>query len=178
MPTGEIQTLIKTQLRDLRTDMLKYEGVVIENGRIHESNDALKAQLEAQLYLSRGLDEQITALRQSEINLRERSGQLERELSELRDSARDSESDPLELELEMNDLRQQLGKAKDDLEAANAKADKTEQLRVELEQEASKHKVCSAVLFRLHDLTYHRNGMMLQKVCFSRLGQLQNRRRR
>lgn len=123
-------------MQGLRTDMVKYEDVVAENRKAHESNDTLKKQLEAQHHLSRGLEEQIRVLRQSEVDLKERSSQLEREVSDLNNIARDYESDPLELEQEVIGLHQQLEKAEVDLEAANVKA-------AELDKEATKHRVCS-----------------------------------
>ncbi|CAO2647639.1 Nn.00g085610.m01.CDS01 [Neocucurbitaria sp. VM-36] len=136
----EIQTLVRDQMQNFRTEMLKYEDVVAENRKAHESNVILQTQLEAQQCRSRGLDEQLKALRKSEADLKLRFTQLEHELCDLRDLAHDHEPQSIELEQKMNDLHQQLRQAYSELVVANSKVEQTERLRLELEQDAAKYK--------------------------------------
>jgi chromosome segregation ATPase len=142
-PDTELQDFIKQQLQTLQTEMVKYEEVVAENRKAHETNDTLKKQLEAQQQHCSQLDEQIKAFQQSEENFRARSSQLERELHDLKNVPNEPETEPSELELGMTDLRQQLRKAEEDLQAANARIEKAEQVQQELEQDGTKYKVCS-----------------------------------
>jgi chromosome segregation ATPase len=157
-PDTELQNFIKQQLQLLRTEMVKYEDVVAENRKAHDANDTLKKQLEAQQQYCSQLDEQIKAYQQSEEELRARSNQLEHELNDLRDVSHDPETEPSELERGITDLHQQLRKAEEDLQAANARIEKAEQVRQGLEQDGAKYKVCSSSSWVTRNLTPHRKS--------------------
>jgi chromosome segregation ATPase len=140
-PDTELQDFIKQQLQNLQKEMWKYEDVVAENRKAHKSNDTLKKQLEAQHQHCSYLDEQIKALQLTEVDLTAHSTQLERDLNDLKDMSHDPETEPSELERGMMDLRQQLRKAEEDLQAANTRIEEAEQVRQELEQDGARVKV-------------------------------------
>ena len=150
-PDAELQDFIKQQLQCLRTDMVRYEDVVAENRKAYEANDTLKKQLETQQQHCTQLDEQIKALQQTEANLRARSSQLESGLNDLKDIPHDPETEPSELERGIVDLRQQLRKAEEDLQAAHTRIEKTERIQQELEQDGAKYKVNSSSLCVMSD---------------------------
>jgi chromosome segregation ATPase len=124
--------------------MVRYEDVVAENRKAYEASDTLKRQLEVQQQHCSQLDEQIKAFQQAEADLRARSGQLERDLNDLKNMSHDPETEPSELERGMIDLRQQLRKAEEELQAAHTQIEKAEQVRQELEQDGAKYKVRSS----------------------------------
>jgi chromosome segregation ATPase len=123
----DVQTFIEDRLQKLQTEMLKYEEVVTESRRIQQSNDVLIQEIKAQKQHAERLNEQIKVYQQTEEALKARTVQTERELEDLKELARDHEADPLELEREMIDFRQQLKKAEDDLRQSEGSRQSTEQ---------------------------------------------------
>ncbi len=128
-PDAELQKLMVKQLHSLQTEILKYEEVNAESRKTHEINVFLKTQLEAQQQQSSRLDEQIKVFKQSELDLKARSEQLQRDLYELRAVPPTLHVDTSELEREALHLRRQLEKAGEDLKALSTRAERLGQER-------------------------------------------------
>ncbi|RMZ68726.1 hypothetical protein GMOD_00002544 [Pyrenophora seminiperda CCB06] len=137
----ELRKLLEEQMQHLRGDVMKYEELAIENRKTHESNVSLKHQLEAQQWHSSQLEEQIQTYRQSEADLKNLARQLERDLDNLREVHK-SQSEMFELEQGSVDLHERLRKSNEDLEAANVRIVKNEQLQHHLKQDGTKYKTC------------------------------------
>jgi chromosome segregation ATPase len=126
-PMENIQTFIEDRLQKLQTEILKYKEVVTESRRVQQSNEVLVEEIATQKQHAERLNEQIKAHQQTEEALKARTAQIERQFEELNELARDHGVDPLELDREMNDLRQQLKKAGDDLKQSEGLRQSTEQ---------------------------------------------------
>lgn len=177
-PTDKIQSIVKDEIQGLRTEVLRYEEAVAETGNMSEINITLRSKIESQQRLHQVLDGQVKALQQNEVDTKAHSAQLESELEKLRNTARKYETGSVELESQMGDMRQQLRKAGDELEAANGKIEQKERLQEQLEAEVAKYKVCSSINQTSHALTKDRTGMKLVKKNFSKwTARLRGRRR-
>ncbi|KAF1829285.1 hypothetical protein BDW02DRAFT_561435 [Decorospora gaudefroyi] len=147
----ELQDFIKQQLQCLQTEMGKYEDVVAENRKEKALNENLKKRLEAQEQHSSELEEQIKALQKTELDIRAHSSQLQSELHNLGDISKNSQTERSEVEQGMADLREQLRKAEEYLQTANANNEKAAQVQKSLQQEGAKYKVFPHVgIFTAH----------------------------
>jgi chromosome segregation ATPase len=142
-PAGDVQNLLRDEIEKLRNDVLKYEDATAEHLKVHQSNEVLSKELNAEKLKSEKLNGQVKILQQSEVHLKTQSARLENELKTMKDMARDSASLPSELEREMVNLRAELRGKESDLRQAAAKAEAAEKLQEIRENEAAEWKVCS-----------------------------------
>ncbi|KAJ5063592.1 hypothetical protein J3E74DRAFT_287879 [Bipolaris maydis] len=131
---------IKEQIDDLRTNMMKYEEIAAENRKINDSNTALTKQLIAQQHESSRLSERVEHLQQVEIDLKERSRELERDLNDLRIATDSSLSEMSASEKLNHDLRKRLKEVESELRSASENIHNGEQLRHDLQKEAIEFK--------------------------------------
>ncbi|KAE8824008.1 hypothetical protein PTNB85_08565 [Pyrenophora teres f. teres] len=136
-----LQKFVEDQVQHFRVDMTKYEEMAVENRKTHESNVALKEQLEAQQLHSSRLEEQIQTFQQSEADLRARSIQLQRDMNDLK-KAHSPDSDVLKPEKGSFYLRGRLKKAEEDLDAAGVEMERHKKLRQCLERDGARYKKC------------------------------------
>lgn len=168
LSNAEFQKVSQEQMQHLRADVMRYEEITIDNRKTHESNAALKEQLDLQQRHSSQLEAQIQTLQQSEVDLKARSNQLERELVDLRQT-RNPQSYVSELEQGAVDLHEQLKKSEEHLEAATATIEKGEQLRQYLEQDRARYKVSfMSTMSNVRFLTYDRYASRTPKHTYRR----------
>lgn len=139
-PVEGVQTYIHNQLQNLSAEVLKYDEVAAEYHKAQRSNEILNQRLETQKEQCGKLEEQIGSCRQDEADLRSRYSQLENELSDLRQLARDRDSNP-DLEQEMTSLRHRVRKAEDDLQTKITELDQANQHLQGQASEVAKSKV-------------------------------------
>ncbi|KAF2117230.1 hypothetical protein BDV96DRAFT_598152 [Lophiotrema nucula] len=132
----EIQDSLYAQLQALKSEVLKYDEAKADYHKARQCNEHLNHQLQLQREQCERLGEQVQGLQLNEANLKARSSQLELELKAFKDEARDHESEPSELELEIAALRVQLKKAEEDVRVAAASLGSSEHLRQEQETAA------------------------------------------
>jgi len=129
----ETQIFIQRQMQTLQTEIIKYSEVINDNRKTNEAKAAIEAQLKLEQDHCRRLHEQIRVLQQANEDLEGRSIQLEYKLSDLQNSTCERDLNSRISEQELSDLRQQLKQTNDNLISANAKTEKVEKLRKELE---------------------------------------------
>jgi chromosome segregation ATPase len=119
-PTEKIQTYVGNQLRELRSEMLKFDEVVAESRKTQDLNDALNNKLAAEREEAHKMNERIETLSGQEEELKKHKVQLECQLAELHDKYRDQITDMSTLQQGMEDLRRQLKLVKDECSEAKA----------------------------------------------------------
>jgi chromosome segregation ATPase len=85
-PTEKIQTFIADRLRELRSEMLRFDNVVAEGRKAHESKDDLSRQLEAEQQHNKQLSEKINLLRHNEERILTYRSELEGLNQEIKDT--------------------------------------------------------------------------------------------
>ncbi|KAJ4299283.1 hypothetical protein N0V90_004527 [Kalmusia sp. IMI 367209] len=115
LPTHELQHYIQQQFSTLRADVMKFDEAFVEYRNAQHTIDDLHQQLELQKEQYMNLEGSVRSSRQEEADLKSRYSQLEVELEEWKSKSCGHGSDPLKLEQEIANLRQQVKKAREDL---------------------------------------------------------------
>jgi chromosome segregation ATPase len=123
-PLEEVQSFIRDQLQDLRSEMAKFDEVVKENREAQESNNILKKQLRDEQQSVQQLNAQIDTVRQSAEDLATRKVELEHELTQLSNQARDHAASSWTSQQETTQLRKDLRKAEEDRAAGHAEVER------------------------------------------------------
>lgn len=125
--------------------MTRYEEIAAENRTINDSNTGLTKQLITQQHESSRLKERVEHLQQAEVDLQQRSRELERDLNDLKIATDSSRSEMSASEKINLDLRQRLKEVESELRSAGEKIDNGEQLRQDLQKDATEYKVIPVV---------------------------------
>ncbi|KAF1912110.1 hypothetical protein BDU57DRAFT_79114 [Ampelomyces quisqualis] len=120
--TGEFRSFIGEQLKNLRSDMLKYDEVVAEGRKAQDLSDALGQQLSAEQQQTQQLSEQLSGIRRNEAELQARTTRLERHLVEARDKTKEVSA----LEKNIQELRDQIKAVQDECKVAKAELERAE----------------------------------------------------
>ncbi|KAF2680868.1 hypothetical protein K458DRAFT_88845 [Lentithecium fluviatile CBS 122367] len=143
-PMDDLQRYIRDQLQHLRSEVLKYDEAIAQYHQTEHANELLVKQAESQKELCARLEEQIRCHCQTETDLKSRYAQLEKEVVDLRDMAHDHNSDPPELEQELVNLRHQMRKAEENLQAKATELDDANRRLQEQGNEMAKEKQFAA----------------------------------
>jgi chromosome segregation ATPase len=149
-PLEEVQSFIKDQLQDLRSEMAKFDEVVKENREAQESNNILKKQLRDEQQSVQQLNAQIDTLRQRAEDIATRKVELEHELTELSNKARDHAAGSWASEQETTQLRKDLRKAEEDRGAQLAEIERVNENMKKCDKKLEDLKASAVYQLELH----------------------------